>query len=373
MCSGSIALFKGRFISFFCHNILSTVFNRNAMRLKKPFPMTIIGILTLVAMAAISHAMPFWGARQSSPAETPVQALRPGEFIWEGELEKNGPVVVVVSLPEQMAYVYRNGVRIGVATASTGKKGHGTPTGVFTILNKDKNHHSKKYNNAAMPYSERLTWDGVALHAGGLPGYPSSHGCVHLPSEFARLLFEITHNGTTVVVAGKPSDPRAIVHPAMLTPVSEKSGKVSQKNRLAAMESYKWNPAASPAGPLTMVVSSADRRLIVLRNGVEIGRAKVTIENEKKPLGTHAFTVLAGNSDKTHPAWHSVGLPGHAKESKGSHDEDAIHRIRIPDELTAKLYPMLAPGTTMLVTDAPVLEHTTGKQLTVMGAGLPQS
>ena len=96
---------------------------------------------------------------------------------------------MIVSLPEQLAYVYRNGVVIGVATVSTGKKGHETPTGVFTILQKDANHHSSLYNNAPMKFQERLTWDGVALHAGGLPGYPSSHGCVHLPSKFAEELF----------------------------------------------------------------------------------------------------------------------------------------------------------------------------------------
>lgn len=357
----------------FPESIPSTVIVYENMGLKKSFSIFLFGIAALLAAATISYAVPFWGARQSSPADTPLGALKDGEFIWEGNLENDGPVVVVVSLPEQMAYVYRNGVRIGVSTASTGKKGHSTPTGVFTILNKDKDHRSKTYNNAAMPYSERLTWDGVALHAGGLPGYPSSHGCVHLPSEFARLLFGITHKGTTVVVSGKPSDPRSIVHPAMLSPVDAETGRLEAEHKLGIMERYSWNPEASPEGPLTMVVSATDRQIIVLRNGVEIGRSKVAIQDEQKPLGTHAYTVLAGRSDTGHPVWHAVGLPGHADESNGGHDEDAIHRVRIPHELTAQLYPMLEPGTTMLVTDAPVHEHTTGRELAVIGAGQPQS
>jgi lipoprotein-anchoring transpeptidase ErfK/SrfK len=99
---------------------------------------------------------------------------------------------MIVSVPEQRARVYRNGISIGVTTVSTGRPGHATPIGVFTILNKDKDHRSKKYNDAPMPYSERLTWDGVALHAGGLPGYPESHGCIHLPTRFAQLLFDVT-------------------------------------------------------------------------------------------------------------------------------------------------------------------------------------
>lgn len=78
----------------------------------------------------------------------------------------------------QKAYVYRNGVLIGVATVSAGRPGHLTPTGVFTILQKQKEHRSTIYDGAPMPYMERLTWGGIALHAGGLPGYPESHGCV---------------------------------------------------------------------------------------------------------------------------------------------------------------------------------------------------
>ena len=328
-------------------------------------------VAVLLALAAFdTTATPFWGAKHSAPADTPIDALKPGEFIWEGNLEPSGPIVVVVSLPEQMAYVYRNGMRIGVATASTGKKGHRTPTGVFTILNKDKNHHSKTYGNAAMPYSERLTWDGVALHAGGLPGYPSSHGCVHLPSEFAHLLFGITHKGTTVVIAGESTAPRSVIHPPMLTPVSADSGSPTPDNDLGLMEDYRWEPEAAPKGPITLVASGADRRVIVLRNGKEIGRAKIAIENAAEPLGTHAYTVLAGG-DGRHPRWSAIGLPGHAAESKGAHDEDAVERLRMPRELTSRLYPLLEPGTTMLVTDAPVLEHTTGTNLYVMRSGLP--
>ena len=87
---------------------------------------------------------------------------------------------------------------------SSGKPGHETPTGVFVILQKDKHHHSSTYNNAPMPNTERLTWGGIALHAGGLPGYPSSHGCVHLPLDFSAKLFEITHLATPVIIAGAP-------------------------------------------------------------------------------------------------------------------------------------------------------------------------
>ena len=119
--------------------------------------------------------------------------LKPGEFQWHPDRSPAGPVVVLVSIPKQWAVVYRGGVRIASSSCSTGRPGHTTPAGVFIILQKDQHHHSSTYNNAPMPYMERLTWDGVALHAGNLPGYPASHGCIRLPLEFAKLLFTRDH------------------------------------------------------------------------------------------------------------------------------------------------------------------------------------
>jgi hypothetical protein len=136
--------------------------------------------------------------------------------VWEPELSPEGSVAILVSLPEQMAHVYRNGLEIGVTTVSTGRKGHRTPTGIFVILQKDKNHHSSIYNNASLPNTQRLTWGGICLHAGGLPGYPSSHGCVHLPLEFSTKLFEITHLGTAVIIADEASAPADVVHPGII-------------------------------------------------------------------------------------------------------------------------------------------------------------
>lgn len=135
-------------------------------------------------------------------ADLPVSdLLQPGQFQWQPVASAQGAVLVVVSLSEQRAYVYRGGQRIAVSTVSTGKPGNETPTGVFPILQKQKMHRSNLYNDAPMPFMQRLTWDGVALHAGTIPGHPASHGCVRLPAEFARGLFEITRSGETVVVS----------------------------------------------------------------------------------------------------------------------------------------------------------------------------
>jgi len=95
----------------------------------------------------------------------------------------------------------RNGVRIGRSTVSTGTAGHRTPTGVFTVLQKKVDHESSIYKGAKMPNMQRLTWTGIAMHAGQLPGYPASHGCVRLPEDFAEKLYTVTNLGTTVIIS----------------------------------------------------------------------------------------------------------------------------------------------------------------------------
>ena len=110
-------------------------------------------------------------------------------------------MVIVVSLSEQRAWVFRNGERVATSTISSGKAGKETPTGVFPILEKRKMHRSNLYDDAPMPFMQRLTWDGVALHAGRIPGHPASHGCIRLPAQFARELFGITRRDETVVIS----------------------------------------------------------------------------------------------------------------------------------------------------------------------------
>ncbi|HEY0086256.1 MAG TPA: L,D-transpeptidase family protein [Allosphingosinicella sp.] len=151
-----------------------------------------------------------------APAPEPLPAfeepeLAPGEFVWKPERAGAGPVEIVVSIPLQRAYVYRGGTLIAVSTVSTGKKGHRTPTGTFPILQKRPKHFSSLYNDAPMPFMQRLTWDGIALHAGQIPGHPASHGCVRLPLAFAKHLFGVTKIGATVhIVPQSPSANEAL-------------------------------------------------------------------------------------------------------------------------------------------------------------------
>lgn len=131
-------------------------------------------------------ALPVLSALLGLLAAAHANTLRPGEFFWEPELAPRGPVVVVVNLSDQTLSAYRNGLRIGYSSISSGTKGRSTPPDVFTILEKQVTHFSNKYNNAPMSHMQRLTWHGIALHGGDLPGYPGSHGCIRLPHEFVR-------------------------------------------------------------------------------------------------------------------------------------------------------------------------------------------
>jgi L,D-transpeptidase-like protein len=181
-------------------------------------------------------------------------------------------------------YVYRNGVRIAASTCSTAKLGHQTPTGVFKILQKDKNHHSSTYDNAPMPYMNRLTWSGIALHAGQLPGYPASHGCVRLPKEFAELLFGVTKLGMTVVIADDKSQPEQVTHPGMVLGEYAAREFNAVDTAIKATE-YSEGHDPAPKSP-SVVVSSADKSIQVFDSGALAASGKVEIQNPEKPLAS---------------------------------------------------------------------------------------
>jgi len=149
--------------------------------------------------AAAIVATPVWAATAAVSLEDAAATLTPNAFVWQDNGE-GGPVRIVVSLPDQRAYVYRGQSLVAVSTVSSGKDGKETPVGTFPVLQKETMHKSNLYESAPMPFMQRLTWDGVALHAGNNPGFPASHGCIRLPAAFAKKLFSVTRVGTTVEV-----------------------------------------------------------------------------------------------------------------------------------------------------------------------------
>nr|WP_245829505.1 L,D-transpeptidase family protein [Sphingomonas dokdonensis] len=160
-----------------------------------------LGLAAITSMPALAEtSMPIGVENASGVAlVTAAASLTPGEYLWEQDVAA-GPVSVLISIPDQKAYVYRGDSLVAVSTVSTGKEGKDTPTGVFPILQKKQMHHSNLYNDAPMPFMQRLTWDGIAIHAGKNPGFPASHGCIRVPTSFAKKLFAATELGATVEV-----------------------------------------------------------------------------------------------------------------------------------------------------------------------------
>jgi len=296
---------------------------------------------------------------QGTPTGKPTGPLKPGQYWWNPQLSPQGPVVVLVSIPLQTMHVYRNGILIGRSSVSTGSKGHDTPGGVFTILEKKETHRSKKYDNAPMPNMQRLTWSGIAMHSGQLPGYAASHGCIRLPYDFSQLLFAATANGGTVVVGnGKTPTPHLASNPGLLLAPADFT---PQMLRPLAQNDYDWNPERSTDGPMTMVVSSADHAIYVYRNGKPIGRAALEVTGRGR-LGSHVFTLLEGGSGKMSRLapgreagrWMRVSSSGRAMEA-----DDIASRLRLSPEFAQKVADAMRPGTTVIVTDQQVVRTPT--------------
>lgn len=128
------------------------------------------------------------------------KVLKPGQYVWRDVPASAGEERLVVSLSDQLAYLYRGNELMAVATISSGQPGRDTPTGIFSVRGKSPMHRSRKYDNAPMPFAQFIDQYGVALHAGFNPGRPASHGCVRLPSAFAKKLYTVTDVGTPVYI-----------------------------------------------------------------------------------------------------------------------------------------------------------------------------
>jgi hypothetical protein len=318
------------------------------------------GVLALANSGSPTLAQ---GAPKSAQLELAKQAekLKPGQWIWKPEIAPAGPILVYVDLTRQLATVYRNGVRIGVSTISSGRPGYETPTGVFTILEKNVEHISHKYNDAPMPYQERLTWGGVALHAGGLPGYPESHGCVHLPLAFSKILFGAMPMGGTVVIAGGTEDPVKRPAAGVLAPVMAGVTAVPAMP-LSPEGTFTWKPEASASGPVSIIISTKDQQVVVLRNGVEIGRAHAVVAQQTDQ--PQVMTLAGGDK----PQWISVGVKNLTGEPAEIISTERVEQMHLPAAFVKDMRSVIVPGTTVLVTQASVDPSSTGRETTVLDA-----
>jgi hypothetical protein len=243
-----------------------------------------------------------------------------------------GPLIIAVSIGSQHVTVYDNGSPIATAPVSTGMPGRPTPTGVFSVIGKEIFHRSNLYSNAPMPYMQRITWSGVALHAGVLPGYPASHGCIRLPPEFAVRLWGMTRLGARVFVTHNDVTPYEIDHPrlaglalppdiaatpaapvvvaavhtdggaAHATDLATGDGTIELRPALDVQGPFgpeepvplpheRPADAAMRPGPISLFVSRKEGKLFVRKGFEPVFDVPVTIARRDQPLGTHVFTA----------------------------------------------------------------------------------
>ena len=190
----------------------------------------------------------------------------------------------MVSIPEQKLYVYRGLDLIETSAVSTGKPDHPTPTGVFTIIDKERYHHSNIYSGAPMPFMQRITWSGVALHEGVVPRHPASHGCIRLPAAFAKKLYGMTRVGAHVIVISGRTEPEAVGHPALFQPAAPDqllgSGEGSRRLRLEVRDrlSVDVDSLANLASPLPRRSDSPLRILVTPRTmAVRVKEAQILL------------------------------------------------------------------------------------------------
>lgn len=282
-----------------------------------------------------------------------VQTLKSGEYLWTPAAAMPGSKILVVNLSTQRAMLFRNGVAVAATTVSTGRPGYDTPTGAFTILEKRKVHFSSTYDNAPMPNMQRLTWKGISLHAGKLPGFPASHGCIRLPPKFSELLFGATSVGMTVVITKVP----AALAP---TPGPLFSGSTVGGSRDIALASFEWRPSRARNGAVSIIVSTADQRAVVLRGGVQIGSAPVRVFGD---VGV-GWAYVMQRSNAPGQQWLKLRFDG--PEGAMEAPEADRSRFEAPTAFRNALRAIMQPGTVVIVTpgqsrpnqsdSAPILE-----------------
>src|SRR3954464_11722596 len=224
-------------------------------------------IVTLAVMAALTALSLDAEAAQARPA-TPKEETAPRNA---GE-----PILAIVSIKSQQVTFYDADGWILRAPVSTGTKGRETPAGVFAVVDKEKDHRSNMYDDAWMPHMQRITWNGIALHGGPLPGYAASHGCVRMPFGFAEKLFDKPRIGMRVIISPNDAAPVEFSHPALLMPNAQaiaaapaNAEKLAREAAEAAKAAETTKKAAATAARETASLASSLRKLELLKKSAD--------------------------------------------------------------------------------------------------------
>jgi lipoprotein-anchoring transpeptidase ErfK/SrfK len=323
-----------------------------------------------------------------------------------------GPLHVIVSVDQQRASLYANGQFVASTKVSTGTKSHPTPMGVFSVIQKNRHHISNLYN-APMPYMQRLTWSGTAMHTGPLPGYPASHGCIRLPDNFAQMLWKGTKIGARVIVTRNDVKPVEFTHAKLLVPkpqvmasapakpiettgapirTADATGTVTGEPATSAPPAVApETPNAEPKpdlrimiteampsskeierrnSPVSIFVSRKDGKLYVRQAMQPLFDLPVTLRNPEQPIGTHVYTAMELKDGamrwtavtipsafarepekKSNKRGKNAEAPAPAVQLPPSNASTALERFDMPQEAAERLATMLVPGSSLIVSD----------------------
>lgn len=310
----------------------------------------------LTLLPACSTPFQAQAQKTSKAARKRHYPLSAGSYYWIPQIAPTGPVVTVVNLHTQMVQVFRNGVAIGFSSASTGKTGYGTPSDLFSILEKRRHHRSSTYNNAPMPWMVRLTWSGVAFHAGALPGYPASHGCIRLPHDFAPKFFDTVARGDTVWIT-RNTLPSQTSPMSTLAPITPDGQPLLTPAAFEQTEYWHPTPAESlgiGSPVLNVLVSLSQQRLYVLQQGQLLAAAALHAQAQAVQLDGGALFAWQANSSNS-----SNGTAGrwvaHDATATQWGDELLRHVLPMQAPFTQRLNKLLVPDSRLFISHLPAV------------------
>ena len=365
--------------------------------------------------AGIAHAQFLFGPQHTFwPSQYPPYKHKHHHRQTNSETAKSarpeplpkGPLQIIISIVDQRVSLFDNGALIARSSVSTGMEGHPTPLGVFSVISKQRWHRSNIYSAAPMPYMQRITWSGIALHAGVVPGHPASHGCIRLKNDFAVRLWHLTKRGTRVIIAHGDVQPVEITNPYLFQPKAASGSSEFQTATVATKSigtaaatqgSLVSNaetpeaaslqvPGSAPAAsapkkivPISIFVSRKLSKLFVRQGFTPLFDVPVKIENPEEPLGTHVFTAMEFQNEGTAIRWTVVSIPDEFPRIEGatkgreapvkqtalsvpSPDQAnaVLNRIEIPQDTVERISKLLTPASSLIISDNG-FSHETGK------------
>lgn len=305
------------------------------------------------ALATRTHSAPF----------VDRSGLAPGRFVWQPTVAEKGPVAVVVSLAANVVHVYRGGELIGLSTCTPGLPGRAAPTGVFTILDR-----SRPLGAGAALAGDRLSWGAAPVLASRPMGYPAQAGIVRLPREFAELLNVELPLGSVLIAAQHRSVASELIHPGISAQHAGDGARIAASVETHPVHSQHDGELVYPV--LALVVSAADGKAYLLRNGVLDGEATVAIADyPAQPLGEHAMVLVGPSPDRAGLRWLAVAIGGAATAAHIARPQQqtALDRIAFTDGAAAIAFAQaLHKGSALVLTETSLKSQASRRAGTIV-------